>query len=328
MRVCGANAWAAQAPGASDLKRWLLLAAQLAATILVTWFVVDRAGVSLDGLRDFDVAGWTLRPGLLLLSCALLAAGYLVTGALWGRITRDLGGGATPWFAAARLFMIANLGRYIPGKVWQIAGLAALATQRGIPGPKAAAAAIVGQGVAIVAASTIGAGRLWTYADGAGWRWLVPVVLVALILIGLVPAVFSATSRLWFRVARSEVPAELDSRHGAEWLGIGLASWLVYAGAFWLLVRGLGYDVALLDTASSFAAAYVLGYLFIPAPAGLGIREGALVFFLAGSLGPNGAVAASAVAALARLWTTAVEVVLAAAFWAKHVADGQREAAG
>lgn len=310
------------------LKRRLLLAAQLIATVLVTWFVIDRAGVSIDGLRDFDVASWTLRPGLLVLSCGLLAAGYLVTGALWGRITEHLGGGAIPWFAAARLFMIANLGRYIPGKVWQIAGLAALASQRGISGPKAAAAAILGQGVAIVAASAIGAGRMWSYADGAGWRWLVPIGLGALLVVGLVPPVFAAVSRLWFRVAGSEPPEELDAKRGAEWLVIGLGSWVVYAGAFWLLVLGLGYEVGLLETASSFAAAYVLGYLFIPAPAGLGIREGALVFFMAGSLGPGGAVAASAVAALARLWTTVVEVIPAGVFWVMHVTDGQREASG
>ena len=59
---------------------------------MVTWFVVDRAGVSFDELSAFDLSSWTLRPGVLALSCALLAVGYLMTGALWGRIVVDLGG--------------------------------------------------------------------------------------------------------------------------------------------------------------------------------------------------------------------------------------------
>ena len=32
-----------------------------------------------------------------------------------------------PVWTTVRVFMVANLGRYVPGKIWQIAGLAYLA---------------------------------------------------------------------------------------------------------------------------------------------------------------------------------------------------------
>ena len=69
--------------------------------------------------------------------------------------------------------------------------------------------------------------------------------------------------------------------------------------------------------ASAFAAAYVAGYLFIPAPAGAGIREGALILFLTPHVGVG---TAGALAVIARIWTPVVELVPAALFWTRHVA--------
>jgi uncharacterized membrane protein YbhN (UPF0104 family) len=93
--------------------------------------------------------------------------------------------------------------------------------------------------------------------------------------------------------------------------------WLLYTGAFWLFVTGLGFSVPALSTASAFAAAYVLGYVMVFAPAGLGVREGFLVALLSPQMG---AASAGAVALIARLWMTLVEVVPAAAYWARHLA--------
>lgn len=216
-----------------------------------------------------------------------------------------------------RLFMIANLGRYIPGKVWQIAGLAALAKQKGIPGPTAAAAAVLGHGVALVAATAIGLGGIWTVAEGTPWRWAVPVGLAVGVAIGLAPPVFRAATGLWFRVSRTEAPDVLDSRQAVRWLAIAFANWAIFAVAFWLFVEGLGYDAPIVATATGFAAAYVVGYVFILAPAGIGIRESMLVVLLAPHFGAG---AAGAIAAAARLWTTIIEVVPAAVFWGRHVA--------
>src|SRR5256885_3085424 len=61
---------------------------------------------------------------------------------------------------AARTWSVANLGRYVPGKVWSVAGLVVLAQRAGVaPGPAAASAFVIqavslGSGVAVVAALT------------------------------------------------------------------------------------------------------------------------------------------------------------------------------
>lgn len=306
------------------LKTALIRLGQLAATVVVTWFVATQAGLSFDAVAQIDVGEWTFDWPRIVVSCLALWLGYFLNAALWGRIVHDLGGTRLPATVSVRLFMIANLGRYVPGKVWQIAGLVALARGRGVPAATASAAAVLGQGVALLSATAVGLGAVWTFADGAGWRWIAPVLVIAIPAIGLIPPVFHRAAALWFRLAKTPKPEGLSPSTAIGWLGVGVTSWLVYACAFWLLVSGLGQDAGFIVTAPAFAAAYVLGYIMVFAPAGIGIREGFLLAILSPHLGAG---AAGAVAVIQRLWTTVLEVVPAAAFWAHHVAsaDGVAE---
>lgn len=307
------------------LKAWAIRAVQLALTVVVTWFIVDRVGFGLDDLRALDPSVWTPTPGLFLLSCVLLFGGYAGSAWIWGRIVVDLGGPSIPAPQVVRIFMVANLGRYVPGKVWQIAGLAVLARRAGVPGTTATAAAVVGQGVALVAASAVGLGAL--FAGPPEWRAVSALgggALAAGVGIGLLPPVFDRVVGLWFRLARQEAPASLHSGHAVRWLGLYLVNWIVYAASFWVLAESLGLSAGPIPVAASFAAAWVLGYVMIFAPAGVGVREGFLVALLTPHLGPA---PSGALAVVARLWTTAVEVVPAGWFWLRHLTEA-RPAAG
>ena len=101
------------------MKRVAVRLSQLGLTLVVTWFILTRVGVDLAALREVNRAEWTPDPWILAASCIVLLCGYLFSAGLWGRIVRDLGGPTIPMWTAMRLFMVANLGRYVPGKVWQ-----------------------------------------------------------------------------------------------------------------------------------------------------------------------------------------------------------------
>lgn len=315
-------------PGAQEggLKRGLVLAGQLALTALVTWFIVDRVGLSLAELRALGPAAWTPDPLLFVGSCALLLVGYLVSAALWGRIVGDLGGPALPVGESVRLFMVANLGRYIPGKVWQIAGLAALARRRGVPAGTATGAAVLGQGIALVSATLVGLGALLGGPERVR-QWGVPGAAVVVLgtAIFLLPPVFRWAMGVWFRLARQTVPDGLGSVHAVRWLVLYTLNWILYAFSFWVLAASLGHRGDIIPVASAFAAAYVLGYMAIFAPAGVGVREGFLVAFLTPFFGAG---PAGALAVVARLWTTGVEVVPAAAFWLGKLTSGNGDVNG
>lgn len=288
-------------------------ALQLAATVVVTWFILDRVGLGLAELTEVDAALWVPDPLLLGAASLLLLAGYVVSGALWGLILSELGGPRLPTGEAVRIFMIANLGRYVPGKVWQIAGLAALAKGRGVPAGTAATAAVLGQGIALVAATAVGMGALLGGPESyRRWGLAGAAVVGVTVLLLAVPAVFQRVARAWFRLARIEAPARLSALHGLRWLVLYVLNWTMYALSFWILARSLGPAGPLLPVASAFAAAYVLGYAMVFAPAGLGPREGFLIVFLTPHLG---AAASGVVAVVSRVWTTLVELVPAGIFW-------------
>ncbi len=306
-----------------SLKKGLVLAAQLVLTVAVTWFIVDRVGLSLDALGELEADDWLPQPGLLLLASTLLLAAYFMSAAIWGRMVGDLGGPEIPLLAAVPLFMIANLGRYIPGKLWQIAGLAALAKGRGVPAATATGAAVLGHGIALVAASTLGLGALLSGPEPyRTWGMVGSALMAAVIVLAAVPRVFTKLAGAWFAVTRTQAPESFGSLHGLRWLMLYLFNWGIYVASFWVLCMSLGIDGDMVPLASGFAAAYVLGYLMVFAPAGLGPREGFLIMFLTPHIG---ATASGLVAVVARIWMTLVEVVPAGAFWVRHVARSGEE---
>jgi hypothetical protein len=306
-------------------------AVQVALTVLVTWFVLDRVGLSLAELARFDPGRWHLRWLPLAASCVVLAGGYALSSLLWRRMVRELGGPPLRRWTAVRIFMLANLGRYVPGKVLQIAGLAWLARREGVPGAIAAGAAVLGQGVALLGATLVGLGAFFGPNEAwRAWGWVGLAAVLAFVALASLPASARALERAFLRLARTPAPARAADPagrpgFGLRWTLLYALNWGVYASAFWLLYLGLEGWTPFLRAGPAFAAAYVAGYLAVFAPAGVGVREASLVVFLGPVLAPE---PAAALAVVARLWTTAVELVPAAVLAWMHLRARRAESAG
>jgi hypothetical protein len=297
------------------LKRMVVGSTKLVATLLVTVFILRAVGFSADEMGQLDLSSWDFRLLPILGSVVVLMVGYCVSAALWGRMVHELGGPTLDPWDAVRLFMIANLGRYIPGKVWQIAGLAALAKTRGVPASLASAAAIMGQVIALAGATVVGLAVF--FGPNQEWRIYGEVGLLATIVLVLListPGTHNALVGVLFRIAKKEAPSRRLGRStfGVRWLILYVLNWGIYASAFWLLYLGLQPFEPFVRVGPAFAAAYVVGYVALFAPAGVGVRESAIIVFLSPIASPA---TAAAVAVLARAWTTSVELVPAAFFW-------------
>ena len=299
--------------------RALVRTAQLLLTVLVTWLILERLGPGVGELARTVPDTVDPRWEWIAASCLLLAGGYAGSACIWGRMVQDLGGPTLPAQDAIRIYLVANLARYVPGKLWQIAGLALLARTRGVPAPLATAAAVTGQAMALAGATLIGLLTLrhtgppldgWAPWGLAGAGLAVAVVAVSVI--------FRSLLRLWLRWAPVETitDVQVGALTALRWLVLYTLNWGCYSLSFWVLVHGLSLPGGPLEVAPAFAAAYVLGYLALFAPAGLGVREGFLVALLAPVLSPTGAAFA---AVAARVWTTTVEVVPAGVFWLSGV---------
>ena len=313
------------------MKRFGVPLLQVGFTVLVTWFIFDRVGVDLASLRALESGALRPHPVLFLSSCLVLMVGYVWSASIWGRLVRDLGGPSLGLWTSVRVFMVANLGRYVPGKVWQISGLAYLAKREGVQPVVATGAAILGQGLAVLGAALVGLGvllganQLWGEIG-----WVEAVVgfggAVLIITVVVVPRLFHQVVGAWFRLTRTDPPVDGlgKGNMGLRWLILYVMNWGIYAASFWLLYLSFGEWRTFLQVGPAFAAAYVAGYIAIFSPAGVGIREGVLVVLLQPIMAKEAAVV---LAVIARLWTTGVELI-PAGFFAVGMRASQKRTEG
>jgi hypothetical protein len=257
---------------------------------------------------------WSVRPGWILLSAVVVWLMYALLIAAWRRMLTGWGKGLDLW-SAARIWTVSSLGKYLPGKVWAVAGMAVMAQRAGIgAGPATGSAVIlqvlaIGTGAAVVGLT--GWGTLRAAYPGA-----------AMGLAGLLSASVAGIGLLLWpgfvtRVLRLAAPdaAPVTPPVAAVAFGIvaNVTAWLGYGVALWLLARGLlpRAGLGLLPAIAVFTASYLAGFLALFAPGGIGVREGVFILMLQGPLGIG---AASALAVASRLLLTVTELGAAVPF--------------
>ena len=143
------------------------------------------------------LADVSIRWHYVALSALLVLGSYAVLIQAW-RLLLGGWGARLGFWDGARIWTVSNLGKYVPGKVWQIGTMAVMAQQVGVPGVAAAGAALfsalitLASGFAVVALT---GARLLPVPGGA--VTLLVVVLVGLLLAPLIlPKVAAWTARL------------------------------------------------------------------------------------------------------------------------------------
>ncbi|MDX1622495.1 MAG: lysylphosphatidylglycerol synthase domain-containing protein [Gemmatimonadota bacterium] len=291
-----------------SLRRWLRWVERVAAALVVVFLAVylvrNWGRVS---AYEWSV-GW---PRVLLASGGLILvySGFVL---LWRHVLGALGGRLST-VDAHRVWYFANLGRYVPGKILQLAGAAWMARAKGVSPVVTVAATVTGQafvvgtGFVIVALSLPEAPGGWFEVGWAG------VALAAVLLTILLTPAFDGTYRLALRLLRRpelyrKIPwnerIALTAGYGLLWIGLGVAFFLFLDGVVGLPARAVWPVVGI------YAAAHLAGYLMVFVPGGLGVREGVFAVLLGLYVPATIAVAGSI---LARLWSTAVELLVAAA---------------
>lgn len=228
------------------------------------------------------------------------AAGLALTAVLWRLLLRWTGADVAPR-AAASVFLVGQLGKYVPGSVWSVAAQAQLGRAHGVPPRASVAASALFLLVHTATGLLLGGALLLLVGPGA-----VPYPLAALaVAAGAVPLAPPLLRRAARRLAGRE------ARFGGRELGATCAlmagTWVAYGLALAALVPGGAPDApGLVTTTGVFALAHAAGVLVVLAPAGLGAREGVLVALLAPALGVPGA---AAVALLSRVVHALADVV-------------------
>jgi hypothetical protein len=258
---------------------------------------------------------WAPRPAFVVGSALLTWLMYALLVAAWRMMLLGWGERLRP-IDAARIWTVSSLGKYLPGKVWAIAGMAVMAQRAGVAAWAATASAVMLQALAVgSAAIVIGAtGVAVLEAEYPGVR---PILLglIAASVVGMGLLMWPTLVRALLRLVRVQAPVRTTPGAGAVLFGAAsnVTAWCGYGVALWLLAAGL-FDapgLTLLRAVGAFTASYLAGLLFLPAPAGIGIREAVFVLMLEGAIGRE---PAAALAHASRLMLTITELGAAAPF--------------
>lgn len=288
------------------MRRWQWLV-QLGLAALLVWFVGRAVAGQWEALRS---AEWQVRVegGWLALAVAAALVTFPLQIGAWRTVLAGWGESLPRW-AAARIWFLANLGRYVPGKVWSIAGLVVLASRQGVATWAATAGAVVmqaiGFGTALGLVAALVPGSAPALRLGLGGV----LVVATLVAVTWGPAV-GLLRRLHPKLAEVR-PLSLGAVAGATVLS-GLA-WTTYGAAFWAMSRGLGQAAVLTlgEATGIFALGYIVGLLAVFAPGGAVVREAVFLALLAPRLGAGPALT---LAVASRLVLTLVELMAALPF--------------
>ena len=293
----------------SDRKRhqtsWVGLAG-IAIGLVGLGFALYALANGWDELANADLA-----PRTLAVAVFVGIAGMTTIGLNWIRIMRRESR-SVRLRNGMRWYFVGQLGKYIPGGVWAILGRGELATKGGV----GRAVAYTSVGVSLVttyaAAAVVGALMLAVSASSLGSR----IAWIALSAATVVGAVFSLTEPVVRRISRlasrfgfiANVPSTTP-RESLMAIAMTVPAWLCIGTATAQVGAALGFSVNVGQVIAATSYSWLAGFLVVPMPGGLGVREAVFIALYSGATDE-----AAVIAVIARILFVLVDVTGAAAF--------------
>ena len=286
------------------LVKWLVFLAVL--------FFVGRALA-----RQFAAVTWD-ELHVDLPTLALAAAGVLVAkamafvyyGLLLGRFCPFPG-----WVPMMTSVWVAQIAKYLPGKVGNVIGMVVLLRRHRVPGQAAVSTVIIIDGLSVILGIMVAIPlTLWEpVASRLPMAWLWCLLLLAAGGLCLHPRVFGAAGNRLLRAFGYRPFASLPkARDYLAPVVAMLGQFLLLGVGYWLMGRSIAAAPvsALPIFICAIVTASIAGFVAFFAPAGLGVQEGLLMVILAPVIGAG---SAALIAVVMRLAQTLADVVLALA---------------
>lgn len=285
-------------PTLTSVLRLVGILAALAAVTFCVKTLVDAWSRIGPAIADASLA-WS---GVAL-GCAALAMTGL--GLLWWRCLATFGERRPPGLTLAWYFA-GELGKYLPGGIWPVVGRGELASRGGVSRTTGYGTTLVAYGCMSAAALGVcGAlGPITALTGHLGWSWTL-IVLVPVALLAVHPAVLGRAGGLGNRLSRGRLTIPGRSWAAmARLVGWSVPAWVLLGLSSAALTEALGYHDVVPQIVLAAVAAWIIGFLAVPVPAGVGLRE---IVFIALSGLPTAE--GTAVAAGARLLLVVVDAL-------------------
>ena len=279
---------------------------QVVVLLLALGFLAALLATQWQALQAYE---WRLEPGWALLALIGLGLGWLWEVGLWRYILGSLGGSLRYW-QALRIWFLSNIVRYIPGNVWQFLSMVELAAEQGVGRLATLTSIMLHQAISTAAGLALAALYFAWAGEGVWFARLRPFLYALPLGLLLLQPRLLERGLNWLLARLRRPPLRVTLTWAQIWALLGgyAIVWLVMGASFAALVRALTpVTWAQLPTlVAVFTAAYVIGFLSLLTPSGLGVREGVMTLLLATTL-PAGV--AAVVAIVARLWMVVGELI-------------------
>lgn len=302
-------------PASRRSRTWKVIG--LLITLLVVALMVRQLVNSWPAVTAYP---WRWNVPLLLGSFVFTQLGYIMLTRSWRSVLHAIEVHLS-FKTAYSIFLISNLGRYLPGKFWQIGAAAMMGRRLGLSATDIAPSLVVYQLYLLPSGAILAllGGALPPQFTEGGYRILTWAIIAVCSMAALWPHV------IWRQLGRVTARIRIDADRWkidpVSRFAIAIQcvlGWIFLSAGFGIFVLSVMplEAVSLIDLGQIFVASYLAGYLALVAPGGLGVREGAMALLLQPHVGMG---PATALALLARLWVTISELIaLAPAFlWLK-----------
>lgn len=221
---------------------------------------------------------WSQSSELLRSPVRLVTAFAIVVVALmlWARAWSALLAHEADTRALRHGFYLSQLGKYVPGGIWQAAGLVTLGRDAGADLARASTAFFVLAATQVAGAATVGGlAALFTPDLPTPFRVaaIASLLLALLVHRGWMVMALRLARRVVKRLDVNGVPSQRAILESYAFAAVATA---VASAAFALITRPHDAGVAL-AALSAFATAWWIGFVAIPFPSGIGIREAVLL---------------------------------------------------
>jgi uncharacterized membrane protein YbhN (UPF0104 family) len=285
-------------------------------TLVILYFLYRQVAHHWQEIKAYE---WQIHWGYMISSVLAGVGTLFVLSTVWIKIIAAFGHQLS-MSKAFRIFYLSNLGRYIPGKIWQLFGILYLTQKEGIPPERAGASFVLSQMIGIPASLLVFVlaaqiepkllvDQVAVLGDKSAYLMTAAMVVVSLVMVLWPQKVLAVGNAVLRKLKRPQAVFELDKKVALT-IFVGYSvSWIMYGTAFWLFTRAVtnGAGCGLVAAVGAFIVAYQIGYLALFAPGGFGPRELILGVMLAPFLGSI----APAVAIGARLWAIVIESLAA-----------------
>ena len=251
--------------------------------------IVGLVGIAVAFARTVDDARGQVLPsaGALVAAGGLALIAILASGRSWVTLFHDVLETRSQRRRFEANYYLSQLTKHLPaGGVVQAASQVSLAATTGVSRSRVALAFPVSIIGTAAAGATLSAGAALAPELPSWARVLSLVGLAAPALLhrGLMRSVLELVRRY---VRRVPAPDHLPSqRNILVYYGWALVSIAATASAFTVLLRSLTTDVNPAIVFCAFALSWTLGFLVLPLPAGIGVREAVLIAALPVGAGP------------------------------------------